>query len=62
MSRDPSDPVLGRLLRRAHLYDDPRSFEAGVREAYAMLERPTPAEPPAPPERMVGAQLIGSAR
>jgi hypothetical protein len=32
------DAMLERLLRQAHLFDDPRTYEAGVRDAFAALE------------------------
>ncbi len=35
---------LDRLLRNAYLFEDPQSYQAGVRDAIAVLERS--AEPP----------------
>jgi hypothetical protein len=33
------DPLLRRLLNQAYLFDDPRAYEAGVRDAYDLLSR-----------------------
>lgn len=33
------DPLLRRLLSQAYLFDDPRAYEAGVRDAYEMFSR-----------------------
>jgi hypothetical protein len=33
------DPLLHRLLSQAYLFDDPRAYEAGVRDAFDLLSR-----------------------
>jgi len=33
------DPLLRRLLSQAYLFDDPRAYEAGVRDAFEVLSR-----------------------
>jgi len=33
------DPLLRRLLSQAYLFDDPRAYEAGVRDAFDLLSR-----------------------
>lgn len=33
------DPLLRRLLSQAFLFDDPRAYEAGVRDAYELFAR-----------------------
>lgn len=38
---------IDRLLRNAYLFEDPQSYQAGVRDAIAVLERGTEQ----PPER-----------
>jgi hypothetical protein len=34
------DHLLARLLRRAHLFDDPAAYEAGVRDALELVGDP----------------------
>lgn len=34
-----ADGILDRLLRQAYLFDDPRAYEAGVRDAVAALDQ-----------------------
>lgn len=31
------DPLLRRLLSQAYLFDDPRAYEAGVRDAFEVF-------------------------
>lgn len=33
------ETLLRRLLSQAYLFDDPRAYEAGVRDAYDLLSR-----------------------
>jgi hypothetical protein len=35
----PQSQLLRRLLRRAHLFDDPAAYEAGVRDALELIDR-----------------------
>jgi hypothetical protein len=41
------DQVLRRLLSQAYLFDDPRAYEAGVRDAFDALRRERRTEDPA---------------
>jgi hypothetical protein len=45
------DPLLQRLLRQAHLFDDPAAYEAGVMDAFEAVRVRAAAHDPVAVER-----------